>query len=142
MLQNIKSFGLAFYILLGVVALQTNLAVAQPLSSTNVTEAGMVANQYMQALMEGDTEIVRSLLVDDALTRKSSMLSNPTYSGFLQRIYSNAQFQILNAELRSSGNIIADVLVTYSSQETIKFRLWLKSVEKVGMRIFSETELH
>jgi len=141
MFQSSKTLGLAFYILLGVSVLQGNLAMAQPLTSGNVTEANMVADQYMQALIMGDTEIVRSLLVDDELARKSSMLSNPAYSGFLQRLYSNARFQILNTGLSGDDKVIVDVLVTYASHETVKFRLWFRNAKNSGMRIFSESKL-
>jgi len=140
MLKNMRLFRLAFYILLGAVVWQGNLAVAQSLTNDNATEASMVVNQYMQALMQGDTEIVRSLLIDNELARKSSMLKNPTYPGFLQKIYNNAQYQISNTELSGADKIIVDVLVTYASQEKAKFRLWLRNTDDSGMRIFFETE--
>jgi len=135
--KNVKKYFGAFSILL-VSAIVSQGPV---MAGMQETEAAMIVDQYMQALMQGDTIALQGSLSEDYLKTKKSTFENPNYAQFLQKIYVNANYKILAINPQNKGMLGVDVSVSYPGQESSNFSLWLKDQGK-GLRIFMETELN
>lgn len=76
--------------------------------------------QYFDALSTGDLQMLRSLLSDELLKRRSKTLSNPRYSEFLKNIYGHVKFKVINTTQLNNDQISVDIEVTSDSQTQTK----------------------
>jgi len=86
-----------------VTAAALCLAVVAAFSTAVFSQSGREAaetlmTQYFQALQEGDTARLKSLLAGDLLDSRARLLSNPQYADQLRRLYSGAQFSVTRVE--------------------------------------------
>jgi hypothetical protein len=86
----------------------------------STSELDNVLTQYFEALRTGDLQMLRFLLSDELLERRSKMLSNPRYSEFLKSIYGHAKFTIIDATQIDDNQISFDIEVTSDTQTQIK----------------------
>jgi hypothetical protein len=81
--------------------------------------------QYFDALKTGNVAILKSVLSDELLQRRSKALNSPRYSEFLKSIYGQAEFKIINITQSTSDQASVDVEVISDNQtqinETITF---------------------
>jgi len=135
-----KIAGLVFALMLTLFSLQ---AASAP-QSKHAVEAQTVLLRYLDALAQGDTDVVRSLLGGDLLEKRRRLLENPTYSGYLIDTYGSARFSIDNIEDRSPDSVAIDISVIID-QATISQRRFLLQKEQspasadAPFRIFGET---
>ncbi len=115
---------------------------AQTPATGSNAETASVMNQYFGALVNGDTGTLKTLLAGDLLEKRSSLLDNPEYSGFLSATYMNASFKILNYDTSDPNIVRIDALITLDQDETIQKQYTLtKSTSASGVatyRIISE----
>jgi len=76
--------------------------------------------QYFDALRTGDLQMLRSLLSDELLKRRSKTLSNPRYSEFLKSIYGHVKFKVINTTQLNNDQISVDIEVTSDTQAQTK----------------------
>lgn len=76
--------------------------------------------QYFNALKTGNLQILKSLLSDDLLDRRSKALSNPRYSDFLKSIYGHAEFKVIDIQQLDNDQISVNVEVISDSQTQLK----------------------
>ncbi len=76
--------------------------------------------QYFDALRTGDLQMLRSLLSDELLKRRSKALNNPRYSEFLKSIYGQATFEVTNTNQSTSDQISVDIEVTSDRKTQLK----------------------
>jgi hypothetical protein len=93
---------------------------AAPASSVNDAQVSLVMDQYFGALVNGDIATLKSVLGGDLLKKRSSLLDNPDYSGYLSATYMNATFKILSIETSKPDTVTVDALITLDQDESIR----------------------
>jgi len=109
------------------------------------TQAEAVMNQYFTALASGDIATLKTLLGGRLKTKRTPLLNNPEYAGYLATTHVNASFQILDIHGTGPNTVSVDVLVSFSPDETIHKTYMLKrntpSNAATSYRIVSEAAL-
>jgi len=136
-----KRIAAVLLVMLGFIFYQESV-LAQTQTSVNVSEATSIANQYMQALINGDINTMRSLLAEKLLKRKANIFSNPDYPQFLKKLYKNAKYEIVNSAGKGKKMTAVDVMITYPNKGISRFRLWIKDSNNAGLHVFMETNLN
>ncbi len=113
---------------------------AQPPASGNNVETTSVMDQYFGALTNGDTATLKMLLGGDLLKKRSSLLNNPEYSGYLSATYLNATFKILSYDTTDPDIVRIDTLITFNQDESIRKQYTLtKSPSRGGVATYRIT---
>ena len=89
-------------------------------------EAGSVLLRYFDALSQGDTAALRSLMGGTLLDKRSSLLDNPAYPGHLISAYGQARYTITGYSSLDDTTVSIDATITLSPEESIKKRFLLK----------------
>lgn len=112
--------GLLALLLLGPAMAQTatNPSAAQ-------LEAESVVNRYLDALLQGDTITLRSLLGGRLATTRQSLLSNPDYSAHLIQRYQGATVKLRDAFTTGDG-VAVDVEIVLGNHDTLHPRFLLE----------------
>ena len=117
-------------------------AQSENLSSYDSTQAEAVMNQYFTALVGGDVATLKTLLGGRLKAKRTPLLNNPEYAGYLATTHVNASFQIQRIHSTAPNTVSVDVLVSFSPDETIRKTYTLKrnasSTAAVPYRIVSE----
>jgi len=97
-------------------------------------------HEYLNALFSGNTFKIKSMLGENLLSKRQRLLSNPTYSSFLNNTYNDAKYKILRCTSLRDTKVVIDVKIIRDQQETqiIRFVLF-NSIPQ--LRIYSQTEL-
>lgn len=89
-------------------------------------EAGSVLLRYFDALSQGDTVSMRSLMGGELLDKRSRLLDNPGYPGHLISTYGRAQYTVIDYTTLNDTTVSIDATITLSPEETVKMRFLLK----------------
>ena len=110
-----------FYTLLAVfMILSLNVLNAE------AAEPYEVVTEYFQALKDGNTGVVKSLIADKLYQKKKVLLEkNSSYSTFLQRFYQGANIRIMNSAKKNNG-IYVDVEIEFQDGNITPLTLFLK----------------
>lgn len=135
-----KIAGLVFALMLALFSLQ---AASAP-QSEDAIEAQAVLLRYLDALTQGNTGVLRSLLGGDLLEKRRRLLENPTYPAYLTDTYGSARFSIDNIEDRSPANVAIDVSIIIDQTKISQRRFLLQKEQSPAgadtpFRIFGET---
>lgn len=108
-----------------------------PPESIDNEEAESVMNQYFAALVNGDVVTLKLLLGGDLLKKRSRLLDNPEYPGYLSSTYTNAAFRLLNINSADPDFVQVDALITFNQDEVIRKRYTLrKSLPQNGITVY------
>jgi len=88
-------------------------------------EAKAVVDRYFDALKQGDTQTIQSLLDGDLLTEQKALLNNPMYPGHLISMYQVATFEVITLETFDDGSIAVDTNVIIDNEESMHTRYLL-----------------
>ncbi len=90
-----------------VLIFSTLLTSVQPASAATPEElqAEAVLVRYFDALKQGDTSTLKTLLGGALLKKRLALLNNPTYPTHLINVYKDAQFQITGQQTINNGRI-------------------------------------
>jgi len=135
--DNIKRTAVIFFLLaiFGFAAAQDNRMVNAGASAKHVV------NQYLTALVQGDTNTVVGLLGGNFLQNRKRLLSNPTYPTRLQEIYSNVTYSIIGHQVLNISMVTVDVNIVWSDSKEEKYRFLLKREGKGVFKIHAEDVL-
>lgn len=92
-------------------------------------EARMVLMRYFDALTQGDTLTLRSLMCGDLLERRSRLLDNPTYPAFLVETNGSARFSLDETEAISPSDMAIEASIIFD-QESTALRRFLLTKER------------
>ena len=120
-MRKIKIIYLA---LITLCALQINSISAEV--TLEQLEAKEVVERYFDALKQGDTGSVQSLLDGDLLTTRKDLLNNPTYPDTLIELYKETSYEITAMETLDDGLVAVDTKVSMNSQESMSKRFLLQ----------------
>ena len=95
------------------------LAQSENLPLYNSTQAEAVMNQYFTALASGDIATLKTLLGGRLKEKRTPLLSNPEYAGYLATTHVNTSFQIQGIHSTAPNTVSVDVLVSFGPGETI-----------------------
>jgi hypothetical protein len=95
------------------------IAQSENLPSADSIQAEEVMYQYFAALAGGDVGTLETLLGGRLKAKRTPLLNNPEYAGYLATAYVNASFQILGIHSTAPSTVSVDVLVYFSPDETI-----------------------
>jgi len=119
-----------FSILLFIVLAQ---AIASDHPGGLESDAKAVIQRYFDALIQGDTADLRSLMGGDLIAKRSKLLDNPTYSTHLINTYGQARYKINSYNILGDDAVTVDVTITLSPDETINKRFLLKKAAESDM---------
>ena len=94
----------------------SSAALAQSWSQAEL-EAKGVLHHYLDALKQGDTHTLRSLMAGDLLDSRSMLLENPLWPGYLGSAFGNAQFSVQDMETSGPNEVRIDVLIQYGADD-------------------------
>ena len=83
-------------------------------------EAKEVVDRYFDALKQGDTGTIQSLLGGDLLTVQKALLDNPTYPEHLITMYKDATYEITALETSQDGYLVVDAKISMNDEESMK----------------------
>lgn len=116
---------------------------AAPRASGNNAEAESVMNQYFGALVNGDVTTLKALLGGGLLKKRSRLLDNQDYPGYLAATYVNATFEMLNFDTSAPNTVLVEALIRFGQDEYIRKWYALKKSGSQGgnatYRIVSES---
>jgi len=118
---------LAFLVLIGCSPM---LLSADNERSANELSAIEAVNNYLGAMMIGDTAQATLFLSPAIADQRRALFSNPTYSTQLQQAYENASHEIIASKMLSSDKVQVDVKVTLNQQDTVHSRFELKNINQ------------
>ena len=95
------------------------LAQSENISPADSTQVEAVMNQYFTALAGGDVATLKTLLGGRLKAKRTPLLNNPEYAGYLATTHVNASFQIMGIRSTTPNTASVDVLVSFSPDETI-----------------------
>ena len=151
--NNSISFFIVFCLLsvaVNVVALE-NVCIAQRFEprvtdlinvgglSGEQLEARIVLVEFLNALCEGNTSMLKQLLDGNLLEKRKRLLDNPLYPEFLSKMYSEARFEIHGYENIGSNRIKIDAKIFLNDEESIPISFFLVTKahkEGFGSRTF------
>lgn len=110
---------------ISALVLSTQTAGAQPLSQSEM-EAKATLVRYFDALANGDTSTLRSLMGGDFLNKRSRLLDNPTYPSHLIGAFQNAVFSFTRLTPMDNENITADITITLPTGEKMNKQFLLR----------------
>lgn len=113
---------IAAILILGLSSINA-LAVA---GAQDEMEAQAVLTRYFDALSQGDTLTLRSLMGGDLLEKRSRLLDNPSYPAFLVETYGSARYSIDNMEIISPTDIAVEASITFDQESTAQRRFLLR----------------
>ncbi len=108
-----------FFLLICTSLLFMQVAISQTLSQ-NEQDARTVLTRYFDALGQGDTSTLRSLIGGDLLRKRARLLDNPTYPSHLVEVYRNAGVQFDQFTTRENDTVVVDVIITLATGEKLK----------------------
>lgn len=130
----IRSIVAAVLLLIALVAFGQTSVEQEP-------EAKAVLTHYFDALAQGDTARLRSLMGGELLKKRASLLDNPTYPAHLISVYSDARIQFTRFAPRNADSIIVDVTITLSNGERLTKQFVLKEEQgDMGTRLLVHEE--
>lgn len=97
-------------ILIALIFLLTTGLVSADVNSIP-PEARAVLSRYFDALSQGDTRTLKSLLGPGLLERRIRLLDNPTYPAYLTQTFGQARFEIVGYSETEEG-LLVDVSIT------------------------------
>ncbi len=103
-------------------------------------EARSIVVTYLDALSQGDTFTIKQLLGGKYLDKQSRLLSNPSYSNMLSKLYSSATSSIVNTEIINQKQIAVDARIELSPQEVIEPRFIISADEQQQLKIVDEIQ--
>jgi len=95
------------------------IAQSENLPSADSIQAEEVMYQYFAALAGGDIGTLETLLGGRLKAKRTPLLNNPEYAGYLATAYVNASFQILSIHGTTPNTVSVHVRVSFSQDETI-----------------------
>lgn len=134
-------------VILSLLLMPSINAVAATLTGANEIEARTVLSIYFDAMVQGDTLTMRSLLTGNLLKKRSRLLDNPTYPSYLAKTYGNASFSIDRLESTGSSTVAANVSI-FLDKINVSYRRFLlrKEISSPGINpsylIYDETNLN
>ena len=93
-------------------------------------EAREVIARYFDALKQGDTQTIQSLLDGDLLTARKSLLNNPNYPDHLIVTYKDMAYEITALETLDDGVLKVDTTIAMNDQEARKTQYLLHRAER------------
>jgi hypothetical protein len=102
-------------------------------------EAKTVLIEFLNALYEGNTSMLKQLLDGNLLEKRKRLLDNPLYPEFLRKMYSEARFEIHGYENIGSNRIKIDAKIFLNDEESIPISFFLVTKahkEGFGSRTF------
>jgi len=85
--------------------------------------------RYFDALKQGDTSALKSLLGGRLLQKRLALLNNPTYPGHLINVYQNAQFYINGQQTTANGRVKITATISFDQQDSQKKTFLLVKTE-------------
>jgi len=96
--------------------------VAGPGAGTDQLAAIETVKSYLNALVSGDTSLIRSYLAPQVIKERQALLDNPDYPQTLQNAYRNASIEVLGAGTADSGDVWVDVKIILTGSDAIHSR--------------------
>lgn len=107
------------------VLLFSPAAWSATLPTAEQLEAEAVVLNYFDALHQGDTDVIATLLDGPLLEKRQSLLNNPGYADRLRSLYQNAQFHVVGYSTLDADSVAIDTRIDLNDQETIESRFIL-----------------
>lgn len=108
------------YMSMGVLLLGLQVA-----ASAVPPQAEVVVARYINALANGDTAGLRSVLGGNLLRKRQRLLGNPAYAQELRKTYAGTRHEILRTKVLAEDRLQLDVQLWYGKQESHITRLIL-----------------
>ena len=102
------------------------LAQTESLQPYDSTQAETVMNQYFAALASGDVATLKKLLGGKLKAKRTPLLNNPEYAGYLATTHGNASFEIQGMHSTAQNIVSVYVAVSFKPDETIRKTYVLK----------------
>jgi hypothetical protein len=96
--------------------------------SPDESQAVASVQAYMDALMAGDIDQMRSHLASTLLAERKALLDNPTYPQHLQKAYGGASFEVVDQLWVGSDKVRVDVKIQLNPQDVVHSRFVLKRI--------------
>jgi hypothetical protein len=106
-----------------VLSMSSLCALAQGKAES---EAERVLLRYFDALSQGDTLTLRSLMDGRLLETRSRLLDNPAWPAFLVETFAGATFSIDRIETLSEAEIAIEATIVFGEDDTIPRRFLLR----------------
>lgn len=82
-------------------------------------EAKEVMLRYLDAMQQGDTFTMRSMMAGNYLERNTPLLRNPAWPGYLAETFGTAAFSIGSVRSAGPDEVIIEVYTHYGPRDTI-----------------------
>ena len=89
-------------------------------------QAEAIMSQYFAALASGDVATLKMLLGGKLKVKRTPLLNNPEYAGYLATTHVNTSFEILDIHSTAPNIVSVDVVVSFKPDETIRKTYILK----------------
>jgi len=104
------------------------------------TRARNLVSRYFDALTEGDTKSVQTLIGGELLLGRQALLENPEYSNYLIKNYRNSTVSVMNSRQVDSNLVEVGVSIHKSPDEQLELQLLVKSMDETGENLLIVSE--
>ena len=114
-------------------------------STVDVRDAEATVIRYLDALAQGDTVTIRSLLTGRLLEAREPLLSNPTYPSHLINTFQGARFELSGHTVLNNDTVAVDANIIFKPGDVLTRRFLLRlepgtSTSVARYYIFDETD--
>ena len=117
------------YLILVALSIQLTSIVSAD-QTLDQLEAREVIDRYFDALKQGDTQTIQSLLDGDLLTARKPLLNNPSYSDHLINVYKDMTYEITALKALEDGVLAVDTTIIMNDQESREKQYLLHRAER------------
>ena len=117
------------YLVLVALSLQLTSIVSAD-QTLDQLEAREVIDRYFDALKQGDTQTIQSLLDGDLLTARKPLLNNPSYPDHLISVYKDMAYEITALKALEDGVLAVDTTIVMNDQESREKQYLLHRAER------------
>jgi hypothetical protein len=104
------------------------------------TRARNLVSRYFDALTEGDTKTVLTLIGGELLLGRQELLENPEYSNYLIKNYRNSTVSVINSRQVDANLVEVDTSIYKSPDEQFELQLLVKSMDETGEHLLIVSE--
>ena len=120
-----KLIQISFWLICFLIPMLENAHAAEINGAENVVE------NYMQALIEGDTTAALSFLSANLVDEKKTLFNNPAYSQQLRVAYVGAEFEIVSSEFGVEENVFVETKIILPNNDKIIVQFEVESLASV-----------
>lgn len=108
-------------------------------------EAKQTLLRYFDAVRQGDTGTMRSLIGGRLLEERELLLGNPTYAGYLAATFANADFSVGRVEMLGRSGILVEAFIMHGPNDIVVRHYVLKATggenkDSTRLLIYDENE--